>query len=206
MSGLLAGVGALANIISGFGASRARRAEEEKRRALLAEMGAMNDQSYRDLQMGNSLSLRRATGLLGDSLRSNSRSMGAGLAEAGITNSSATAGAIEQNAAANAALLAQMAGQAYQSERSLQNANKRESIGRQLGYADQNVSNARGSEANAYGGLAGNIAELVSAYSPRTRGYAMNGNQNSTLPTIGQKAFKPLGAGLSAMRAIGGRF
>jgi hypothetical protein len=196
----LSGVGLISNIIGASNAARQRQHAEAQRRQLLLDMSTQNDQQYNDLRNNNSLSLRQATGQLNDGLQSQGRALGSSMAGAGVYNSSATSGALEQQAGANAAALASFAGQGFQSEQALNNQNKQNLNNTKLGFAQQDEQRARGNESGAYSGLGGSLTDLLGQFSPRNNGAAMNGNQGSRLSLPGQTGVGgPLGGSGNTM-------
>lgn len=177
---VLMGLQGVGGILAGLGASARAKAAEEARARIISEIGSHLQQHFQQVQEGNLQALRRTTGLLGDSLRSEGSDMGAALANAGVSNSSATAGAVANSAAAGGATLGRLAAQNLSQEEQL-NADREDRLsGYKLADADRNVAEAKAGAGAAWSGV-GNLATAANmALQPKT-----TPTVNSALPMFG---------------------
>lgn len=164
-TGLLA-VNVVGSLLGGLGASRARRRAEEARNRTLQQYLSSADADLQGLRARNSQSFWGATGQAGDALRALSANTGANMAAAGVHNSSATAGAIAHAQDTLAAQLADLASTNFANESALAAQNRRWALGQQLGFASDDVSQARAQQDAAQQALIGGLVSLASAFAP----------------------------------------
>lgn len=156
-------LGALPSVLGGLNAASARRRAEAAQQAALNEYQSSFDTQYNNLLTQGSRDLNRAAGVGGDAVASFGRGLGDRLASAGVYNSSATAGAIQNASASTQANLADLA------QHNLDNASSVRAQGMgnlaqmKLGIAGGNVANARGDEAASRGGLVDYLGSLAQA-------------------------------------------
>jgi hypothetical protein len=160
LTAVLGGLQGVAGIVGALGASARAKAAAQARERLISEIGANLQQHFQAVQEGNLQALRRTTGLLGDSIRAQGSDMGAALANAGVSNSSATAGALVNQSAAGGATLGRLAAQNLQSEEAL-NAEREDRLNNlKLGIANQDLNEAKAGASSMWGGV-GNLATAL---------------------------------------------
>lgn len=157
LDAVLGGVSAVQGIVGAFGAARRAKAAQEYRIRLLNERKAQMDREFQDLRAGNLQALRRSTGVLGDALRQGGADLGSAMASAGVYNSSATAGAIQANAAQMQAQLADQQARNFQTEQGLLHSGQQDVWGREMGMADADYAQSLADKSAAMQSMIGGI-------------------------------------------------
>lgn len=98
LDSVIPGIGAVSSLVGLLGASAAQRRAEEERQRILNQMASQNDAMYENTLGHNFHTLEQTAGLGGDALIAQGRHLGDALAGAGVYNSSATAGALANQA------------------------------------------------------------------------------------------------------------
>jgi hypothetical protein len=151
---VIPGLSSVVGLVEGLGAQdRAKRA----RARAINDMAQQLDRDYQDLRTHNLQSLRAATGQAGDAIAQLGRNLGSSLAEAGVYNSSATAGALAHAQRSADTALAHQGTQNYLGEQDLLNQNKRYLTGLQYNLGNQQVGEAQ----NQLGGIAGGLSSFL---------------------------------------------
>lgn len=158
------------------------------------QMAQELDRDYQEMVARNHAGLMAATGTGGDALIQSGRNLGSALAAAGVYNSSATAGALAQQQHDLQSNLTDLANRNAYDQSSLLNANRRYVTGMRYNLANQDYGQALNDQSAARNGLASFLGSLsqfnlwkTGAPNARNQGVAMNGNQNSVLPSITPK-------------------
>jgi hypothetical protein len=153
----LSGLGAIEGLIGG--SSAVRRAQEAQA-AAMREMEFNNNQSESQ-QLGSNLrGISAMTGRLNDSLQSGGRSLGSALAAAGVYNSSATAGALANQAASNNQTLGEYSTNLSDALARLHSQNANQISGLKFNLAGQQLAQAQQQQAQGAGGLASFLGQL----------------------------------------------
>ncbi len=143
---VLGGANLLGGLFGASGAARARRNAERQRQQLLSEFMIGNDRALDALRMQNARALWGLTGQGGDALQALGSRLGSAMAAAGVYNSSATAGALERSKEDLGAQLLELAARNRAAEASVAGENQRYALGQQLGFASDQVGQARADE------------------------------------------------------------
>ncbi|HEV2472194.1 MAG TPA: hypothetical protein VGS41_05980 [Chthonomonadales bacterium] len=114
--------GAVEELVGLFGANAAQRAAQQARQQAIDQYASAFDSQYNNLLNNNAAGLAAAAGQANDYLRGLGSDVGAGLANAGIYNSSAAAGALDRAAGLAGQDIAGLAGRDYQAAQQYWNA------------------------------------------------------------------------------------
>lgn len=193
--GAVQGLSGLAGLLGG---DAARRRAEAARQAAINELSGELDTDYGNLVQNDRSGLLAATGLGGDAIQSLGRNLGSSLAGAGVYNSSATAGALQQATAATQSNLAGLAGQNYQNEQGLLNANRRYLTGAKLNLANQQYGEAQGQLSGARNGLSSFLGSLGQFNLARSGGNQVQAGLGRQAGGYGGLAPLDMGAGAIA--------
>jgi len=181
----LSGLGAIEGLLGGNAA--VRRAQEAQQ-AALREMEFNNNQTESQ-QLGSGLrGVSALTGRLNDALGQQGRGLGSALAGAGVYNSSATAGALSNQAAANNQALGAYSSNLSDMLANLHNQNANQISGLKFNLAGQQLGQAQQQLGGSAGGLTSFLGKLgqfnlagQGADFGRKIGDAGNGKQGSVL-------------------------
>lgn len=192
------GVGSTLSGLSGLlGANAARaRAQEAIRRILLQAETDLNTNLGRQRREGER-SLYAATGQGGDALRTLSAQMGENFANAGVYNSSAVTGGLNQANQNLSQNLLQLAAQNQSNLTGQEADNTRYLTQLKMGAAQNELGRADANYGSAYSGLMGGIGSLAQFNLARTGavqkpGMAGNGMMNSVLQPLAQPGIPDL--------------
>lgn len=166
---VLGGIGGLLG-----GAAARKRAIQARERALQEMMRqlAMTE----DLQQrANAQRLFQTSGVLGDALQAQGGALGSAMAQGGVYNSSAVAGALQKQARDNAAVLADLAARSAFEIEQLRSKNAQYITSQRLGFAQQDYEDARAREA-------GSVQGIVQALQAAAQAGAQKGSQNRAAP------------------------
>lgn len=143
-----------------LGASAERQRAEQARQQAIAQMSQQLDTQYQQMIQRNNTSLAAAAGTGGDAIASLGRRLGSSLAGAGVYNSSATAGALQQAQAAQDASLSNLAAQNTYNQQALLGENQRYLTGLKLGLANSQYDQSLADQSAARGGLSSFLGTL----------------------------------------------
>ena len=149
LGGLNMGMGAL----GASSAARARRAAEARRKALMSDYMQGADANLQTLRDRNARSLWTATGSGADALTSAASGLGDRMANAGVYNSSATAGAVARGQSDLMAQLANLAANNFASEAQMAGQNRLDALRMSMDANAQALAQAQANEAANQGGM-----------------------------------------------------
>ena len=146
------------NIVGGiFGALSSRKAKkraEEARRAALERMMVEMARTEEDARRNASAGLMGLAGKLGDSLKAQGGALGSSMAQAGVYNSSAVAGALSNQANENSSILRDVALKSSSQLQQLRAQAMSTVYGNEIDFANQQIADAQAGMA-AYGQMIG---------------------------------------------------
>ena len=173
--GVVNGLTSLSGLLGG---NAARKRAQQAREAAIRDMALQLDNDYQDLVSNNRFNLLAATGQGGDAIRALGSNLGASMANAGVYNSSATAGALTQATDNQAARLTGLATENNFNEKSLLNQNRRYLSNLKLNTANDDLGAANQNLANSKQGLMSFLGSLTQ-YNLSKSGVT---NQRNALP------------------------
>lgn len=158
------GLGAISGLtsLSGLlGGNAAQARAQAARQQAITDMSKQLDEEYQNLVQRNQHSLNAATGQGGDAIRALGSNLGAGLAQAGVYNSSATAGALTQATANQGAQLSSLASTNQYNQQSLLGQNQRYLTGLKYNLANDQLSQANSDLSGSRQGLSSFLGSLA---------------------------------------------
>lgn len=175
--------GGVSNLIGG---NAARKRAEEARRQLVNQITRQLSDEETAFQANNSRSLEGLTGNLGNALEVQGRSLGAANAGSGVYNSSATAGALANQGAANSQYISSYATDLGSKLAQLRSDNRNYLAKLQFGQANEDLDYARGQQSGGIAGL-GNVLQMLPGFINPPKTKAVDGIQ-SAIQTKTQQA------------------
>lgn len=164
LNGVMAGLGATSSLIGAISAGAKEKQIREFREKKIAEMKSLYDEDRRRLQTRNTDLIRRMTGQLGDSLFSGATDAAAASVAAGLYNSTGTQAMIQRQADENRAVIAGTAADLADAEAQMVSANRQKIGNMELGYADQDMANARNDRMGSQSGFFNALSSLATMY------------------------------------------
>jgi hypothetical protein len=152
-----------ASLLGGLGGLFKRRGPDP-REQYLDRMGAQLADQQNRLIGSDQRNVYNLAGIGGDAIGALGRRLGSSMAGAGVTNSSATAGALTQAQRDMAAQIASLGQQNLQNELQQQGQNQQWLTGARLGVAQNNVNYDRQNRQNSLGGMAQLLQMLGQRY------------------------------------------
>lgn len=160
--------------ISGLlGSASARKRAIQARERALQEMMRQLAMTEEAQQRNNARSLYQTSGLMGDALQAQAGALGSAMAQAGVYNSSATAGALQKQARDNAAILADLAARNQFEMEQLRSKNQQYITSQRLGFAQQDYEEAKAAEA-------GSVQGIIEALKTAAQAGAQRNNKTTT--------------------------
>lgn len=157
----LASIQLLGGISGMLGASAAKkRALRARQQAIDNMMRAMADEE-RIIQQRNAYGLMTQSGYLRDALQAQAGGLGSAMAQAGVWNSSAVAGALQKQARDNASVLADIYNRQMSELEQLRAKNKQFITSQQLGFAAQDYQQALTDEADTFQSIIAGLGALA---------------------------------------------
>lgn len=151
------GLNLVSGIFGAFGSNRARKRALEARQRAFTDYARWLSEQEAALQRNNAMALSGYAGGLNDSLEETGRSLGSAMAQAGVYNSSATAGALSNMGTGIAAAKAGYARDLGSRLADLQYSNRANLAQMQYGAAQDDVGYAR----DNFGGMVSGIASAL---------------------------------------------
>lgn len=179
--GYLDAIPIAASVFGGFDAARRAKNAAREREKLLTDYQGLINQDYSNSVGNTQQNVLSQTGLLGDALRTYGSNAGAANANAGIYNSSATAGNIARLGQTGQQTLADMAMRGKQSSDAILSSGRKFLLGQRLGIADNNYNDARENLGGAQGGLMSGLGALTQRLYQENAGKAPGGGRSSVL-------------------------
>ena len=193
LPGIVSGVSALGGLL---GANRDKQAALAAQQAALNTLATTNDQQYQNVLSNNQRTLYGMAGQGADAIRSLGANLGSEMAGAGVSNSSATAGALVQAQRNQDTSLASLASQNYFSANQLHDDQARALAQMQLGQANTNYGNAQNDLSGARQGLGAFIGSIAQQQLQALAARSDSAWQNGDLPGQQQQAALNASAGL----------
>src|ERR1700733_14234285 len=189
MGGILGMIGSGVSLFGGIeslisGANAEHQAEIAAQNAITS-FESSSSQQYYNLLAGGTATLNELSGGLNNALVSGGKSLGAAMAGAGVYNSTATAGAIANQAAANAGVEGQYSQNLATTLATQKNQSAEQAAQMQYGLATNNLNYARQQYGGAVSGL-GNFFGQLGQMNFGALGGNTGGATNATAPGAAQ--------------------
>lgn len=182
ISSIVSPIASIGGIVSGlFGESDAKRQQEEAIRQLQQD----NANTYQNLQANNQKTLLQATGTGGDALSALGSRLGSSYANAGLYNSSAVAGGLNQAAASQNASLADLAARQNFQSQNLLDTQRNQVANLQLGQGTQNLGMARADLGGSVQGLQSYLQSMTQNNLSRVGHVGYDGGMNGGAGALG---------------------